>query len=138
QRAGQAGLAVAEHAQGIAGIQPEGRIKRAVAEARRGIRPGGFKQEQGFDLAAGLVPYRQHGLPALALQRLPMRARRHAEGEDKGERQLCKARLHGVPDRPLTDGGSSASMMAPTLVDSCFLNNPSASLQSSHVKISYA
>src|SRR5690606_41795812 len=43
---------------------------------------------------------------------------------------LCKARLHGGPDRPLTDGGSSASMMAPTLVDSCFLNNPSASLQS--------
>ena len=83
----QAGLAVANQAQGVAGIETESGVERGVAEPPAGAGRGrtrGFEQQYRFQLAAGLVEDRQHGGVAAGLYRLRMRAGRHAKGEQQG------------------------------------------------------
>src|SRR5690606_16765216 len=75
--AGAAGIA-AQQAQRVAGAEAEGRVQRLAAEAPGRTRRTGavatrrLQQQQGLDLAAALVPHRQHGLlgtrPHLAMR----------------------------------------------------------------------
>ena len=73
--------------------RPAGRRWRPASCCRSasGRRPAASSvgsSTAGFELAAGVVPDRQHRAVAAARRRLRMRARHHAEGEEQGKRQL--------------------------------------------------
>ena len=89
-RAGDAGLAIAQQCQRIAGTEPDRGVERVFAEvparAGSGIAAGGFEIERRFDLAAGVVPDRQDGgLACVRRLGLRMRTRHRAEREQQGK-----------------------------------------------------
>jgi len=83
-----AAAAVAEQAKRIARGQPESGIQRTAPEVPAGagsLFPGGFQVKQGFDLAAALVPDRNHRA-VLAGLGLRIGARDRGEGDHQGQR----------------------------------------------------